>query len=402
MKVLVIDEEVPYPLNSGKRLRTFNLLKNLSPKHDILFICREYEDGEGIYSQALEDIGIKTIVVHHPIRKKVGIKFLFALFFNIFSKYPYTVASHFSNELIKELNIIKQKEKFDVIHCEWTPYAINTMSIHDIPIVVDAHNVEAMIWQRYYEIESNPFKKGYLYLQWKKMLNFEKVTFNKFNKIVAVSQNDKKIISQFVDEDKIRVVDNGVDTDYFSSLGNDEDNFSLIFSGAMDWRPNVDAMFFFLDEIWPNILSSHPICSLTIVGRNPLQVLKDRIKNTTSVTLTGTVDDVRPYIDRSSIFIVPLRVGGGSRLKILEALSMKKPVVSTSIGAEGLDVENGKDIIIADDTGSFTKAIELLFNDSQLRRTLGNAGRTLVEDKYQWKVISDKLEKVWIEVSRSV
>jgi glycosyltransferase involved in cell wall biosynthesis len=168
----------------------------------------------------------------------------------------------------------------------------------------------------------------------------------------------------------------------------------------MDWRPNVDGMLYFLDEIWPLVLEKFPDAALTIVGRRPMPILKERVKNFSSVKLTGTVDDVRPYIEKADVYIVPLRIGGGSRLKILEALSMKKPIVSTSIGAEGLKVANGENILLADSPVDFSNVIGGLFHDSTLRQHLSESGRQLVEEQYQWKVIAGKLENSWIKASK--
>lgn len=399
MRILVVDEEIPFPLNSGKRLRTFNLLKHLALRHEIIFVCRQHEATETTDRQALEQVGIKTVVAPHLIPKKEGFKFYLALFANLFSKYPYSVSSHYSKQLIDIIRHAMQKNLFDLIHCEWTPYAVNLRPFLPVPSVVVAHNVEAMIWQRNFEVEPNLLKKWYIYFQWKKMERFERNSFSLFTRTVAVSEQDKGVIAQWIPEDQIDVVQNGVDVDYFKPSDIPEKPHSLVFTGAMDWRPNVDCMLYFLDEIWPLVLQSFPDSTLTIAGRRPMDALKKHVVNTRSVVLTGTVDDIRTFIEKASIYIVPLRVGGGSRLKILEAFSMYKPVVSTSVGAEGLEVMPGRDLLLADDPQSFAAAIGRLFQDADLRKRLGFSGRVLVEKNYQWKVLSEKLEKTWEKAS---
>jgi len=159
----------------------------------------------------------------------------------------------------------------------------------------------------------------------------------------------------------------------------------MVFTGSLDWRPNVDAILYFLDGIWPLIRASHPEASFTIVGRRPTDVLKDKAGGMPGIMLTGTVDDVRPYIEEAQVYVVPLRVGGGSRLKILEALSMKKAVVSTSVGAEGLDVCAGENILTADTPADFAAAVSRLYRESALRERLGTSGRRLVESRYEWQ-----------------
>ena len=397
MRVLVIDEEVPFPLNSGKRLRTFNLLKHLASRHEITFVCRYHDGVDEFDPQQLEAAGIRTVVVPHPVLKKAGLRFYFTLLANVLSRYPYVATSHHSAQLIDVIKSLVEKDGFDLIHCEWTPYAINVKPFLPAPSVVVAHNVESMIWRRNFEIEKNPLKKAYIYLQYKKMEQFEREAFSLFTRVVAVSDQDKALIDQWAPEDQSTVVPNGVDIDYFRSSGLSQKPHSVVFTGSLDWRPNVDCMLYFLDEIWPLVLQTFPNASFTIVGRRPTRQLQDRMKNEHSVKLTGTVDDVRPYIEKASVYIVPLRIGGGSRLKILEALSMRKAVVSTSIGAEGLTVIPDRELLIADEPEDFAKAIAGLFQDPALCDRLGSSGHKLVEKHYQWKALANKLEEVWLQ-----
>jgi sugar transferase (PEP-CTERM/EpsH1 system associated) len=397
MRVLAVDEEIPFPLNSGKRIRTFNLLKHLARRHEIVFVCRQHEGIGETDKQGFENAGIKAIIVPHQVCKKSGTGFYLALLGNLFSRFPYSVSSHYSVQLVAALQELVDGDRFDLIHCEWTPYAVNLRSLPSLPSVVVAHNVEAKIWHRSFQVEANPLKKGYIYLQWKKMEAFERDAFSYFTRVIAVSEEDRLSIAQTQPEDRVVVVENGVDTEYFNPSGMASKRNSLVFTGAMDWRPNVDSMLYFLDEIWPMVVKEFPDSTLTIVGRNPAEVLRRKVANLASVQVTGTADDVRPYVEEASVYIVPLRIGGGSRLKILEALSMCKPVVSTSIGAEGLDLMNDCEILIADEPAKFVGAIARLFRDSVLRGRLGSAGRSLVEKRYQWKTLARKLEDVWQE-----
>jgi len=399
MRVLVVDEEIPFPPNSGKRLRTFNLLKHLAQRHEIHFVCRQHEGEESIDREGFEAAGIKTHVVPHPIQKKSGFMFYGSLLKNLFSRYPYSVTSHASSQMIHTLTEKMREKPFDLLHCEWTPYAINLQSFLPFPSVVVAHNVEAMIWRRNFLLERNPAKKAYIYLQWKKMARFEEKAFASFTKVVAVSEPDKAEIVQWVPSEQVAVVENGVDVDFFRPTKIEQVPYSLVFTGAMDWRPNIDCMLFFLDQVWPKVTQRFPKAILSIVGRNPSPILQERVRNMPAVTLTGTVPDVRPYMDRALVYIVPLRFGGGSRLKILEALAMEKPVVSTSIGAEGLEVVPDQHLLIADDPDEFVRAIARLFEDERLRKEIGGAGKSLVDNKYQWKALAKKLEQVWFDAS---
>ncbi len=396
MRVLVVDEEVPWPLDSGKKIRTFNLLKHLACRHEIHYLCRRHEGHAAPDIQPLTQAGIQCTVVPDPIPAKSGIKFYGLLLANIFSPLPYSVTSHQSRQLVEQIRQAVHRHQFDLIHCEWTPYFANLLAINHLPRVVVAHNVESTIWRRNFELETNPARKAYIYLQWKKMRRFERDAFKAASGVVVVSPQDGEVVSSWRGrKDGVTLVENGVDVDYFSPQGTAPEQGSVVFTGSLDWRPNVDAMNFFLDEVWPRIVAQSPGSRMTIVGRNPMQNLRDRVRNQPSVVLTGTVDDVRPYMDRAAVYVVPLRIGGGSRLKILEAFAMKKPVVSTTVGAEGLRVENGREICIADGPEAIAKAVLHLFNHPEMGRELGRAGRQLVESSYRWEVLAQGLESAW-------
>jgi sugar transferase (PEP-CTERM/EpsH1 system associated) len=392
MRILVVDEEVPYPLNSGKRIRTFNLLAPLAARHEITFVCRKHEGSD---SQSLEPFGIRTIVVDHPIRRKTGPAFYGALLANLFSPYPYSVSSHRSATMVKTIERLLRESSFDLVHCEWTPYAANLESLGQLPSVADAHNIETQIWKRNWEVESQPLRKAFIRRQWQKMQRFEQAALPRFSRVIAVSEPDRAMLAQWVKPEKIDVIDNGVDTDYFRPSGSPPKPFSMVFTGSLDWRPNVDAMLYFLEEIWPLVRTSHPQATMTIVGRNPMAALKDKAAGMAGVALTGTVDDVRPYIEEAMAYVVPLRVGGGSRLKILEALAMKKAVVSTTVGAEGLALNRGESVLLADTPAAFAQEVSRIFLVSGLRERMGTAGRRLVESRYEWRSLSAKLENVW-------
>jgi glycosyltransferase involved in cell wall biosynthesis len=391
MKVLVIDEEFPYPLNSGKRIRTFNLIRRLAERHEIIYLCREnLENNDSVK-------GITIRRVSSPIPRKSGPWFYIRLALNLTSRLPYVVSSHYSDDF--EHETLKLAQAVDVVHCEWTPYAWSMRKLFPCPSVLATHNVESQIWERYYRNENNPFKKFYIHQQWQKLTRFEKWACSQFSQITAVSEKDKKTLEQQYGTKNVTVVPNGVDVNYFAPQESDIRPYNMVFTGSMDWRPNQDAVVYFLDSIYPLIQKNLPEVSFTVVGRNPPAWLATKGKGFRNVEFTGTVDDVRPYIARSSLYIVPLRIGGGSRLKILEALAMSKPVLSTTIGAEGLKVKNGETIAISDVPFSFAiTAIEMMKRPERCAY-LGENGRHLVVKEYSWDSIAVILEKVWCKAA---
>ncbi|MDF1544728.1 MAG: glycosyltransferase family 4 protein [bacterium] len=390
MKIIVLDEEFPWPLNTGKRIRSFNLLERIASRHELHYLA--YGDDRSDSYHALHKAGMNPVSVASGIAPKRGIKFYCRLGLNLFSPEPYIVSSHYSSLYQQALDRLVKEIRPDMIICEWTPYAEFVKNRYDCKKIIVAHNIESTIWQRYYENETNPVKKWYIRKQWKKVLRFETRALKWVDGFTAVSKEEQSELDRLAGEIRSEVIDNGVDLEFFESGNSLPSGKELVFTGSMDWRPNQDAAVYFAQEIYPLLNQLDPEITATFVGRNPPDHVT-RLSETEGITITGTVDDVRPYIERAAAYIVPLRIGGGSRLKILEALAMKKGVVSTSIGAEGLEITDGQEIVLADSPSDFVSAIANLLQDRQQAVALGEAGRKLVEKRYGWDSLAERLSR---------
>ncbi|MEE8575705.1 MAG: glycosyltransferase [candidate division Zixibacteria bacterium] len=389
MKLLVLDEEFPFPLNSGKRIRSYNLTLRLARKHHLSYMAYGSVDSES-FRQFQKD-NLHPIPVRESITKKEGIKFYLQLAANLFSPDPYIVTSHYSNAFAQKLPHAIKNDRPDVIICEWTPYAQFVKGITDIPTVVVAHNIETTIWRRYFENEKNLAKRWYIGRQADKVARFESGTFSSVAGATAVTEGEAEEIRALCSSLPVEVVANGVDLDFFCRQPDQAQKRRIVFTGAMDWRPNQDAVVFFVERIFPLIRAQDSNIESFIVGRRPPDSIR-QFNDLDGITVTGTVDDVRPYISGAAVYIVPLRIGGGSRLKILEALAMEKAVVSTSVGAEGLNVVDGRELIIADNPELFCKSIFDLLDDEGSRGSLGKAGRQLVVEQYGWDALATRLD----------
>jgi polysaccharide biosynthesis protein PslH len=400
--VLVVDEEVPFPLTTGKRIRSYNLLKAQSTKHRITFLChRSIVDAEcqtGV--ERFGQLGIKVEFLERSLPKQTLLtskpRLAAQLGMNFFSKYPYLVQKHASNELRRRVEQLSNRPDIDLIHIEWTPYAAAITPRVRKPWVLDAHNVESLIWKRYFHAESNRLKRLFIRHQWTKFSRFEKRMFQKASEVVFVSKPDNETAKEEFGRSRGTVVDNGVDLQEFRYAGlHERDINRILFLGSLDWRPNIDAIDFFLDEIWPQIRASRPGLHLDIVGRSPARLFSERLRGERNVTLHPDVPSVRPFLELARLMIVPLRIGGGSRLKILEAAASGLPVISTTVGAEGLAMEPGRHYIRADSAEELQDAIlENVDNNAYLER-LAISARRLVERQYDWSIISHKLDAVW-------
>ncbi|KAA3631451.1 MAG: glycosyltransferase [Calditrichaeota bacterium] len=388
MKLLVIDEEFPYPLNTGKRLRTFNLTYQLTKHADVSYLAYGDENSEAF--KHFKANNITPYAVQPVDLRQSGLKFYFKLFANLFSKYPYIVTSHYSQQFADKLNRLVEEEKFDVVIVEWTPYAKYIEQLTSCKKIIVAHNIESDIWKRYSENETNPAKRFYIKHQYSKLIQFEKECFNWVEGATAVSAIDASFIEKLNLKYKPAVIENGVDLEFFHPMEKQIKPNRLVFTGSMDWRPNQDAAEFFVKQIFPLLRKEIPDIEAYFVGRKPPQHIID-LGKTEGIVITGMVDDVRDYIAEASVYIVPLRIGGGSRLKILEAMGMKKPIVSTSIGAEGLEVTDKKDILIGDTPEEFCRLVLNALADRQLADSIAQQGYELVHAKYKWSSIAEKL-----------
>ena len=396
MKLLFIDEEFPYPLNTGKRIRSYNLARVLAKRNQITYLAYGEENSEAF--QALAKHGIRPVAIKPPHMAKTGIRFYLKLLLNVFSRYPFMVTNHYSTRFQNAVNTLIRADSFDVVLAEWTPYAIFMQEPSKTRKVIVAHNIESSIWRRYEETETNIFRKYYIMLQRSKVELFERKCYSWVDGATAVSNEEAEEIASLGAHYPVATIENGVDVSYFSPRADAPDPDTLVFTGSMDWRPNQDAAVWFAEEILPIIRQAKPGIKVVIVGRRPPEHVKT-LENLDGVTVTGTVDDVRPYIAAGAVYIVPLRIGGGSRLKILEAMAMKKAVVSTTVGAEGLEVTDEKTILIADGAEGFAKAVLRALDDRELCRALGERARTLVEETYRWSRLGEKYEKYLLEVS---
>jgi glycosyltransferase involved in cell wall biosynthesis len=261
-----------------------------------------------------------------------------------------------------------------------------------VPVVLFEHNVEYMIWKRLHDVETRPWRRALLALEWRKMRRYEASACARAGLTVAVSEADRDLLASNAPGAAIGAIPTGVDTSYFHPNGAIEGPATLVFTGSMDWYPNEDAVLYFLEAILPQIRREVPGVSLAVVGRDPSSRLQ-AAGAAAGIRVTGTVADVRPYVAEAAVYVVPLRVGGGTRLKIFEALAMAKPVVATGVGAEGLPIVSGQHFLRADDPADFARAVVTLLRDPERRRALGEAGRRLVEERYSWTQVARDFER---------
>jgi sugar transferase (PEP-CTERM/EpsH1 system associated) len=399
-RLLFLTPDLPYPPHQGAALRSYNLIKNLAPRHQISLLS--FADGPNVPKRvdalAQYCAGVTTVPLPHRAGAQRALSVLFSPLPDMAHRLP-------SVEFDNQLRMLLDRERFDVVQVEALEMAQYGLAVaRSVPdparrVIFDDINAEYLLQRRAFEADIKQPSRwlGALYslIQWRKLQQYEAQVCRQVNEVVVVSQADREALQRLVPELKCAVVPNGVDTDYFQPIATSlESDLELVFTGKMDFRPNVDAVLWFAEDILPLIHEELPGTSLTVVGRDPHRRLA-AVRSLPHVTVTGYVDDVRPYVARASVFVVPLKVGGGTRLKLLQAMSMGKAVVSTSLGCEGIKVEHGRHLIVTDDPAGFASAVVELVKDPVRRRELGLAARGQACSQHDWKLITPLLEKVY-------
>jgi sugar transferase (PEP-CTERM/EpsH1 system associated) len=393
MNILWIKTELLHPIDKGGKIRTYNMLKELKREHRITYLTLDDGTADAAARERAIEYCHDLVCVPHTQRQKFTAGFYAELFSNLLSSLPYAIKKYTSLELRQEIS--RRAGDCDVVVCDFLAPAANVPANLGKPTVLFQHNVEAMIWKRHCEVQINPLKKAYLFAQWKKMRAFERRMCRSFDSVVAVSQDDCEQMRSEYGAENVFDVPTGVDTEFFRPSGVEKSApHNLVFTGSMDWLPNEDGIRYFTEQIMPRIKSQIPDATLTVVGRNPYQSLVELAKNDDSIIVTGRVDDVRPYMERAAAYVVPLRVGGGTRLKIFEAMAMEKPIVSTTIGAEGLPVSDGAELLLADTPESFAAAVVKVLQDNDLANELAQRAANLVREEFGWQKVAERFAKI--------
>jgi sugar transferase (PEP-CTERM/EpsH1 system associated) len=398
MKILWVKSDFLYPPDTGGKIRSYNILKQLGRFHDVSYLCLSVEEPAGKDIEHLKSICKNIEYLKFAPDEKFSSGFYAALLKNLFSPYPYVISKYNDPRITNKIREYIAAGDVDIVLCDFLEMAVNCLNITEVPEVLFQHNVETEIWRRHFAVNRNPLKKAYLYIDYRKYFKYEKMACRKFDDVFVVSESDGCLLEKNFEIPHTTLIPTGVDVDYFRPGAEPADQNTIAFVGSMDWLPNQDAVEYFVESIYPLIKARRPETRFYIVGRRPPEKMKNLEKGDPSIKVTGTVDDVRPYVDRAIVYIVPIRIGGGTRIKIYEAMAQKKAVVSTTIGAEGLPLTDGKHIIIKDQPEEFAEAVCGLMEDENMAARLGENARRFVTGEVSWENIarkfSDALERI--------
>ena len=393
MRVLVLTAKAIWPLLGGAEIRNFSLLKETSKHHEV-YLLSFLLDGHG--RDHFHDL-------EPYCRKIVGIdlvrprwKRLATAAGSLAGSRPFIISEYRRPEMARAVERIVREENIDVIHAHFLHVGQYAAHKGRAAFVYDAHNVEHVLWRRFGSVHANPALRAFARLQIPRFIRCQQQVAAMSEKIVTLSDGDREEFLRIAPQADVTTVPNGADIEYFRPLDHPptEEN-SVVYFANFGWPPQDDAALYFHDEILPRVRRHIPGVTLTLAGKTPPEAIRRLASD--RVVVTGQVPDIREYIQRAAVVVLPLRVGAGTKHRVFQALAMEKPLVTTSVGAEGIALEHGRTAMITDDPEQFAAYTVALLRDPALRRALGKAGRELVVSHYDWRANYARLDAVFHE-----
>jgi sugar transferase (PEP-CTERM/EpsH1 system associated) len=400
MRILWIKTELLHPVDKGGRIRTYHMLRALARRHHVTYLTLDDGTAASDASERAKEYASKVVTVPFRPAAKFTARFFLDLARNLFSPLPYAIARYRSAEMQRQIEQLAAEA--DLIVCDFLAPSVNVPRVLQKPTVLFQHNVEAMIWERHAAVARNPVRRAYMREQCRRMHRFEAQQCDRFDHVVAVSEVDATEMRVRYRARPVSHIATGVDLDYFipSATGWSSNN-ALVFVGSMDWMPNDDGILWFAADVFPHVRAMIPDATLNVVGRSPSAAMRQLASRVPGITVTGAVPDVRPHMIAAAVSIVPLRIGGGTRLKIYEAMAMGLPIVSTSIGAEGLPIAHGEHLLVADDARAQSAAVVQLLGDRTLARRLALNALSFVRENCSWDAVAEQFMSQCLSAGRS-
>jgi polysaccharide biosynthesis protein PslH len=399
MKILLALPGPLFPPDTGGKVRSLNIFSRLTGRAEIhaLSFADPQRDLAGIADMKA------MFASYTPVFRREATKYSLRFYGEVLASQcgslPYFLAKRDVSAFRATAGELASRGRFDLLFCDFLHTAAPLLDFAFKPRVVFEHNVEFLLRKRKWETESRPLRKWIFHNEWKKTRTIEGEVCRSFDCVISVSEEDRRTIEQEFRAKCVAVLPTGVDTRFFCPGEDQTIRGRLVFVGSMDWDPNEDGVIWFVREIYPHIRRWAPHASFSIVGRSPSSRLRAIVAGDPTIEITGAVPDVRPHQARAEVVVVPLRVGGGTRIKIPEAMAMGKAVVSTPVGAEGLPFRDGREIRIAEKPEAFAQAVVQLLRETSLRTSLSQAARRAVVTRHSWENVVGRLEETLAGVS---
>ncbi len=397
MNILFLHKQILFPHDTGGKIRALNIMRHLPKWHRVTYVCN-IRPGEERYVCDMKALGLHLEAVPGETSRRGGLRFAAGLFANLLSSRPFSVNRNYDPMVRKRVGELLSSQHFDVLICDCVQMARHVFGQRAAVNILFQHNVEAQILERH-AASSSWKRRWYMKRDWKKMKRFESECGRQFEAVIAVSDADRKKFESDYGWTHVDVIDTAVDTDFFSKNSGEPAPDRVVFVGSMDWLPNQDGVRWFINEVWPQVKTKRPSARFQVVGRNPPPAIKAR-GQVAGVEIVGSVPDVRPFLKEASVCIVPLLVGGGTRLKIFEAMATGRAIVSTAVGAEGLPVRPGEHYLLANGAADFAGAVVRVLQEPDLRSRLESTACQFVRDRFGTEPIARQFEAICLRVWR--
>jgi len=389
LKILWVKPGKLLPLDSGGKLRTYNIVRYLAATHEVTYLSYYGGARDREYEQQIRQNVPGTVAVHTSVSDATGFARYFQYVRSLPSLAPFSVSNFAVSQVRQMVTDWMLQRRFDVAVCDFLASSLTFPRDLSIPTVLFQHNVETLLWRRRAQYEAKWPDRWISKIEYAKMARFEPAQVRRFHHVLAVSDEDCRAMTGMVERARMTVIPTGVDLAMYRYDPEARANAPLVvFSGSMDWAPNIDGVEYFCQEIWPHVLAQVPAARFRIVGRNPharVQKLASR-----SVEVTGSVPSILDHFREAAVLVVPLRIGGGTRIKIYEGMAMGKATVSTRLGAQGLDVRHGQDILLADEPRQFAEYVVRLLLDDETRHEY-QAAAAATAQKHDWSTVTERL-----------
>lgn len=396
MKILQISAQVPVPRTDGGKIGVYGITKGLFDRgHQIDFVCYRKDSN---YEYSIKEL--KKICNPYILDIQTDNN-IFGAFINLFSNVPYNSSKYIKKELTNFLNNFLPDKNYDVVHVTHLHmgWVIDVIKKYlNVPVILREENLETMIMKRFSEHQKNWLIKKYSNLQYRKLIKYEPFICKKFDRCVMVTKFDEKRLLDFDNSIKTTHIPSGIESSLLLKNKNKIEPFSIVHIGHLDWYPNYDSLKWFLDEIMPNIVSKIPQVKLYIYGGGEPKGFRISEELSSNVILKGFVNDIWEELSTKALAVVPLRIGSGIRIKILEMLAAGQNIITTTVGKEGIDAVDGKDLLIADSSDEFSNKIINFFSNEYNNLEMMNNGRKLIKENYTWEKISEKFENLYLNL----
>lgn len=395
MNILFLANRVPYPPFRGDKLKIFNLARRLGGRHRLILLCFLEDKADILHRDALEKVFTEVHFVLQPRWRSI-----FNGLTGLWRDVPFQVLYFHSRAMQSAVNELCEREQFDAVHIQHLRMAPYLAEKTHLPRILDLPDAYSLYWKRRQELKGNPVRQWMERQEQHRVFRYERRMIPKFDMSLVCSVEDLAWLEENHGFRNLRLLPNGVDLDTFASTSHDYNlNRDILFSGNMDYAPNVDAVVYFKKEIFPIILAQLPDVRFVIAGQRPVpKVLALQDANT---EVTGFVANMASMYQRAAVVVAPLRFGAGTQNKVLEALAMGVPVVCSHIGFAGLGIENGQGAFQVSEPKEFANVTLRLLNSAEERRQVGHQGSQLIRERFDWNVIAGQLEKYLICVAHN-